>query len=339
MTDDALATKQAVDYDREQIDLIKQSVAKGASDLELKLFLYQCKRTGLDPLSRQIHFIKRWNSFLNKEEGAIQTGIDGYRVIADRTGEYAGSDDAIFVSGEQIYPISATVTVWKLIGAQRYAFTATAWWAEYYPGDDKKGFFWRKMPHGQLAKCAEGLALRKAFPQQLSGVYTNEEMQQADGMYPGTKEDQQEVAKQKIAELEARKAQGKEPIGKSAQQFIEEHPPAPGFELKEPEPKIPPETVDIEGVVGEPSKPRKTKKGSAFVTIPIGEREVYFFDTKLADKVKNLKKFFIVLRCQKREVGGKFLYDGVEILGSGLSEEGPPSNEEAPPIDDEDIGF
>ena len=203
MGEETLATRQSLEYDREQIDLIKQTVAKGATDLELKLFLHQCQRTGLDPLSRQIHFIKRWNAKLSKDEGAIQTGIDGYRVVADRTGQYAGSDDAAFCPGEK-YPESASVTVWKLVGGQRCGFTATARWSEYYPGDDNKGFFWRKMPHGQLAKCAEALALRKAFPQQLSGIYTNEEMDQAQGTFHGTKEDQKVVADAKIAELQAK---------------------------------------------------------------------------------------------------------------------------------------
>lgn len=165
---------------KEQIELIKATVAKGATDLELKLFLYQCQRTGLDPLSKQIHFIKRFNRKIQKEEGTIQTGIDGYRTIADRTGDYAGSDDALFsFSANSEYPESATVTVYRIVRGQRCAFTATARWSEYYPGDEKEGFFWRKMPSAQLAKCAEALALRKAFPQQLPGVYADVEMQQA----------------------------------------------------------------------------------------------------------------------------------------------------------------
>ena len=84
---------------REQIDLIKATVARGATDDELKLFLYTANRTQLDPLTKQIHFIKRrvWNA--NKggydEVGAIQTGIDGYRVVASRNG-LAGIEDAVF---------------------------------------------------------------------------------------------------------------------------------------------------------------------------------------------------------------------------------------------------
>ena len=89
---------KTLDFTRDQIELIKRTVAKGATDDELKLFLYQSKRTGLDPLSKQIHFVKRHNNKTEKDEGSIQTGIDGYRVLAERTGVYAGNDNPIFDS-------------------------------------------------------------------------------------------------------------------------------------------------------------------------------------------------------------------------------------------------
>ena len=155
----------------DQLDLIKRTVAKETTDDELQLFLYTCRRTGLDPLTKQIHCVKR------KGQMAIQTGIDGYRVVADRTGKYAGNDDPIFDSEER--PRKATVTVYKIVDGQRCAFSATARWDQYFPGD-AQGFMWKKMPHLMLGKCAEALALRKAFPQSLSGIYTHEEMEQAD---------------------------------------------------------------------------------------------------------------------------------------------------------------
>jgi phage recombination protein Bet len=153
----------------EKLDLIKRTVAKGASDEELELFLYTCKRTGLDPLTRQIYCIKRGGQM------TTMTGIDGYRAIADRTGKYAGNDDPIFDSEQK--PRRATVTVYKLVEGVRCPFTSTARWDQYYPG---KSPLWDKMPHLMLGKCAEALALRKAFPQDLSGLYTKEEMDQAD---------------------------------------------------------------------------------------------------------------------------------------------------------------
>jgi len=163
-------------FTREQVELVKRTVAVGATDDELALFLHTCKRTGLDPMAKQIHFVKR-----NSKSGpkvAFQTAIDGYRLVADRTGKYAGNDDPVFVEKDG-KPVSATVTVYKLINGERIAFGATARWSEYFPGEDQ-GFMWRKMPYLMLGKCAEGLALRKAFPAELGGVYTDDEMQQAD---------------------------------------------------------------------------------------------------------------------------------------------------------------
>jgi phage recombination protein Bet len=135
----------------------------------LALFLHQCKRTGLDPLARQIYCIKRGG------KATIQTGIDGYRLIADRTGVYAGNDDPRFEGDEDGHPLKATVTVWKLVGGQRCGFTATARWSEY----KAEGPMWGRMPYLMLGKVAEALALRKAFPADLSGLYTDEEMDQA----------------------------------------------------------------------------------------------------------------------------------------------------------------
>ena len=173
------------DLGREKIDLIKQTVAKGSTDLELELFLHACKRTGLDPLMKQIYAIKRWNGKLQREEMSIQTGIDGYRLIADRTGCYAGSDEPKYEEAEQDvkpWPFKATVTVYKMVAGQRCAFSASALWDEYcqLTKEGKPMSLWGKMPYLMLAKCAEALALRKAFPAELSGVYTHEEMMQAE---------------------------------------------------------------------------------------------------------------------------------------------------------------
>jgi len=161
----------------EKVDLIRKMAAQDATPDELKLFLYQASRTGLDPLARQIYFQKRYNKSRNRFELTIITGIDGYRLVADRTGQYAGNDDPVFDDEE--HPRKATVTVYKIIGTVRCPFTASARWDQYYPGD-AQGFMWRKMPHLMLGKCAEALALRKAFPAELSGLYIKEEMDQAD---------------------------------------------------------------------------------------------------------------------------------------------------------------
>lgn len=163
----------------EQVELIKNTVAKNATDDELKLFLYTAKRTGLDPLTKQIHFVKR--GFGDKAQMTVQTGIDGYRAIAERTGQLAGIDDAVFEgdSPTDQHPTKATVNVYRMVKGLRVAFVASARWEEYAP-QGNQAFMWKKMPYLMLGKCAEALALRKAFPNDLTGLYTNEEMAQAD---------------------------------------------------------------------------------------------------------------------------------------------------------------
>lgn len=173
----------------DQVSLIKRTIAVGATNDELALFLHVAQRSGLDPLARQIHFVKRQTK--DGPRVAIQTGIDGYRLIADRTGAYAGNDDPVY-EGELeiqeddrlvIVPEKATVVVWKLVDGQRCPFTASARWTEYYPGA-RQGFQWRRMPYLMLGKTAEALALRKAFPAELSGVYTDSEIDQAESHPP-----------------------------------------------------------------------------------------------------------------------------------------------------------
>ena len=149
----------------------------GLSPDEMAVFLSKIDRYQLDPLSNQIYAVKRGGRL------TFMVGIDGSRLLADRSGAYAGSDDAEFTAGDK-YPMAAGVTVWKLVGGQRCPFAATARWDEYYPGESKAGTMWRKMPHVMLAKVAEALALRKGFPAQLAGVYVKEELDQSADVEP-----------------------------------------------------------------------------------------------------------------------------------------------------------
>lgn len=170
----------------DQAKLIKDTICRGATDDELKLFLYTCKRCGLDPLAKQIYAVKRWDSALRREVMTIQTGIDGYRVVAERSGGYAGVDEPKFTFDDKNNLESASVTVYRIVSGQRVGFNGTAFWDEYVQ-TTKEGTptrFWQKMPRSQLAKCAEALALRRAFPNDLSGIYTKEEMDQADNPKP-----------------------------------------------------------------------------------------------------------------------------------------------------------
>jgi phage recombination protein Bet len=170
---------------RPQLELIKRTVAKGASDDELRLFIQVCKGANLNPFLRQAHLVPFWDSKDGVERRAVIVGIDGFRSTAESSGAYAGNDDPAYDGETEItysggkakvtVPNKATVTVYKMLEGQKCPFTATARWSEYYPGE-KKGFQWHTKPYLMLGKCAESLALRKAFPKLLSGMYSAEEM-------------------------------------------------------------------------------------------------------------------------------------------------------------------
>jgi len=170
-----------IEFSNDKLDLLKQTICKGATDDELEIFVHACKRTGLDPFMKQIHSVKRWDPKLNREVMTIQTGIDGYRLIAERTGKYMPGQQPELIYDAAGKVVSATAYVKKLgPDGQWHTIAATAFYEEYVQTkkDGKPMGMWEKMPRSQLSKCAESLALRKSFPADLSGVYTKEEMEQ-----------------------------------------------------------------------------------------------------------------------------------------------------------------
>lgn len=189
-------TIEGVEFTREQIDLIKTTIAKDATDAELELFLWTCKRLRLDPFGRQIYFIKRSSGDdSGGKEGRAQVSIDGFRLVAERTGEYQGQTPpewarVTFVDGA---PLIEWFPVWPFsdpphsarVGIYRRGFREPMYGVarfDAYKVTKSGGALnrmWSKMGPEMLAKCAEALGLRKAFPQELSGVYTTDEMGQA----------------------------------------------------------------------------------------------------------------------------------------------------------------
>ena len=174
---------------QEQVQLLKDTVCKEATDDELKLFLYQCEQRKLDPFAKQIHAVKRWDSNLERYVMAYQTGIDAYRLIAQRTGFYQGQVSPMWCGKDGIWKdvwLEETPPAAARVGVLRKGNPDPIWgvalWREYVQktrqGQPVK--MWMTMPAGQLAKCAEALALRKAFPEDLAGLHTEEEMNQAD---------------------------------------------------------------------------------------------------------------------------------------------------------------
>lgn len=181
----------------EQIDVVRNAICIGATDAELEFFLATCKRVDLDPFARQVWFVKRrqkrQDSRGNDEwvdVGRPETGIDGYRTIAERSKEYAGQGPTMWCGADGEWrtvwlsdkpPSAAKVTIYRTGFAVPLEHVAL--FSEFCPARLKSGDLpgmWRKMPANQIAKCAEAGGFRKAFPRDLSGLVTDVEMEHVD---------------------------------------------------------------------------------------------------------------------------------------------------------------
>jgi len=175
---------------------LKNSLYTGAKDESIKLVLDYCKAAKLDPMQKPVHIVPM--SVKNAQTGryeykdVVMPGVGLYRIQAARSNQYAGVSEPEF--GEDVtcnlggvnitYPKWCKVTVKKLVNNTIVEFTAKEYWLENYATASKESIapntMWKKRPYGQIAKCAEAQALRKAFPEIISQHPTAEEMEGKD---------------------------------------------------------------------------------------------------------------------------------------------------------------
>lgn len=170
--------------------VMQSSIYPGAAQTSIVMALTYCKAAGLDPIQKPVHIVPVWDRNSGKMRDVIMPGIGLYRTQAARSGNYAGISDPEFgpdvtenIGGQEVtYPAWCRVTVKRSMPNGQVAdFTATERWKENYAvrGGKEKSIapnaMWAKRPYGQLAKCAEAQALRKAFPE-IGSQPTAEEM-------------------------------------------------------------------------------------------------------------------------------------------------------------------
>lgn len=164
-----------------EVGLIARGIMRGASDDAVTTFLIQAQKAGLDPFARQIYAIRRGSTW------STQTSIDGFRTVAERSGQYAGQLGPWWCGSDGEW-----VDVWlgdgppaaARIGVMRKDFNEPLFAVARFEAYAQGGPMWKRMPDLMIAKVAESLALRRAFPQELSGLYTSDEMEQAGGTRP-----------------------------------------------------------------------------------------------------------------------------------------------------------
>ena len=182
-------TQELAIWSSAELDLIKQQIAPGASDGELALFAQVCRQTGLNPFTKQIYAVKRWDSNRKQETTAYQVGIDGARLIAERTGKYAGQEGPYWCG-----PDGKWVDVWLApeppaaarVGVIRSDFAYPLWAVARYDSYVQRTR--EGNPPGSGNSCPtlcwpsapSPWASARPFPQELVGVYTEDEMGQAD---------------------------------------------------------------------------------------------------------------------------------------------------------------
>lgn len=175
-----------MEFTEAQRRMIRDAYANGASDEEFAVLMEIARARRLNPLLRQIHFVSRWDNEKHRPVWAAQVSIDGLRAIAERTGLYLGQDEPEFVENPDGTIKLCKVRVWRRDWPR--PAVGVAYWNEYCQmardratGKTRPTAMWARMPRVMISKCAESLAMRKAFPEDMSGLYTSEEMGNAPG--------------------------------------------------------------------------------------------------------------------------------------------------------------
>lgn len=193
-------------YNERSLALIRRTVARDCTDDEFNVFIHMARALGLDPLRRQIHAFVFDKTIPEKRRLAVITAIDGFRTIAERTGSYRPDEDeptykivkSLMGPTNPAGLVKATVRVWKHAHGGWHRVTGSAYWDEYAPLSEEwavdpetdereptgqkilaSDTGWSRMPRLMLAKVAEALALRKAWPDAFSNVYASEEVDRA----------------------------------------------------------------------------------------------------------------------------------------------------------------
>jgi phage recombination protein Bet len=176
--------------DEEYLKLLRSTLGADLTDNEFRIFAQVCDRTQLDPFARQIFaIVRKDNSLPGGRRLTIQTSIDGFRLIAERSGKWAGVQGPWWCGPDgkwQEIWVAETPPVAAKVGVLRDGFLEPVYAVAHFKSYAQRKYdgslmaVWKTMPELMIAKCAEALALRKAFPQELSGLYTTDEMAQAD---------------------------------------------------------------------------------------------------------------------------------------------------------------
>lgn len=177
--------------EKELVNVLRNSLYPGAQDASIKMVIGYCKASSLDPMQKPVHIVPIYDAKSSSYRDVVMPGIGLYRIQAARSGEYAGVTDPEFgpdvtetIGGQQItFPSWCRVSVKRMLSNGTIAeFSATERWKENYAQKGGKersiapNAMWSKRPYGQLSKCAEAQALRKAFPE-VGSQPTAEEME------------------------------------------------------------------------------------------------------------------------------------------------------------------